>query len=834
MKLKLLFGVANTVALFAACSVAAQNYQQMPVSSGFNADVIANGIGSSATSTNNDVDGVSYAFVARDFQLTSSSAALTYGIPTNGLISSAVAATPGLSYQLASLSANNSLRLAAVNDAGTLAFATPKAATKLYMLAVSGSGASTVSVVVNFTDGTSQTFTGVSVSDWYGGTNYAIQGIGRVKKPGATPATGDDSPSPEGGTNPRLYQFEMAIDAANQTKAIQSATVTKTAGSGIPNVFAFSADAFSTCAPPVLQAPASITATSALVSWTAPASSVVSYDVYHSTSNTTPTNTTTPTYAGVTGTNTTIGGLTSNTNYYYWVRTNCSTATSQSVWSFAGTFKTACSTFTVPYTENFDATTPGSSTNNNAPSCWSYLESASFAGYGYVVASTPYSTPNSYYLYNSSGVTGGQMLVAPPTVGLSDGTKRVRFYARASSGTTTTLSVGTLSNPTDPASFTPIGSPLALTTTYGMYTVNIPAGSDLQLAFKHGMAAANQGIYIDNITVQSIPSCFEPTAVTASVVTTTSATVNWTAPSPAPATGYSVYYSTSSTPPTSATVLDATNSVSATGTSATLTNLTPDTNYYIFVRSKCIGSDTSIWTDPVTIRTGYCVPSSSNQNSWVSAFSSTGAVTNMAYTSTAGAAGGYQNLTSTNNKISNAAGSSTAVSFTAGGPTCGFAVWVDWNNNLAFETTERVFVTTSYVTSTSGSIAVPAGTAPGVYRMRVLTDFNTSAPSNSCGAITRGESIDFKFEVTGALATAETAVKKNEVKVYPNPFTDVLYISDTKEIKSVAVADVSGRVVKTIENPGNELHLNELNAGVYLVTVTYKDGSRSTAKAIKK
>lgn len=834
MKLKLLFGAVNAMALFAAASVAAQNYQQMPVSSGFTADVIANGVGSSTVSTNNDVDGASYAFVARDFQLTSSSAALTYGIPVNGVISSAVAATPGLSYQLASLSANNSLRLVAVNDAGTLTFTTPKAATKLYMLAVSGSGTSTVSAVVNFSDGTSQTFTGISIADWYNGTNFAIQGIGRVKKPGATPNNADDMPSPEGGTNPRLYQFEMAISAANQTKTIQSVTVTKTAGTGLPNVFAFSADAYSDCNPPVLQAPASITATSALVSWTAPSSSVVSYDVFHSTSNTAPTSTTTPTYPGVTGTSTTIGGLTSNTNYYYWVRTNCSSSTSQSVWSFGGTFKTACSTFTVPYTENFDTTSTGTSTNNNAPSCWAYLESSGFAGYGYVIASTSYSSPNSYYLYNAGGTTGGQMLLSPPTVSLSDGTKRVRFYARAASGTSTTVSVGTLSNPTDPASFTQIGSPITLTTTYALYTVNIPAGSDVQLAFKHGMAGTFQGIYIDNITVQMIPSCLEPTAVTASNLTTTSATVNWTAPSPVPANGYNVYYSTSSTPPTSATVLDATNSVSATGTSATLTNLTPDTNYYIFVRSKCSGSDNSIWTDALAVRTGYCVPSSSNQSSWVSAFSSTGAVTNMGYTSSAGIAGGYQNLTSTNNKISNMAGASNSISLTAGGPTCGFAIWVDWNNNLSFESTERMFVTSSYVTSTSGSFTVPAGTAPGMYRMRVVTDYNASAPSNSCGSITRGEFIDFKFEVTNALATAETAVKKNEIKVYPNPFTDVLYIDGIKEVKSVSVADVSGRVVKTIENPGNELHLGELNSGVYLVTVTYKDGSRSTAKAIKK
>jgi hypothetical protein len=40
--------------------------------------------------------------------------------------------------------------------------------------------------------------------------------------------------------------------------------------------------------------------------------------------------------------------------------------------------------------------------------------------------------------------------------------------------------------------------------------------------------------------------------------------------------------------------------------------------------------------------------------------------------------------------------------------------------------------------------------------------------------------------------------------------------------------------MKTIENPGKELQLSELNSGVYLVTVTFKDGSQSTTKAIKK
>lgn len=833
MTINLFSKVVPAIAFFSATALMAQNYQTMLVASGYTADVIANGAGSSSVTTNNDVDGVSYAFIAKDFKPTSTSPVLTYGIPVDGMINSVVATTPGLSFQLGSLDANNSLRLAAANNSGTLTFTTPKAAAKLYMLAVSGSGTSTVSVVVNFTDGTSQTFSNNSLADWYDGPNFAIQGIGRVKKPTTPSGSSDDVASSEGGINPRLYQAELAIDPANQAKLIQSVTVTKVSGSGIPNIFAFSADAYSDCAPPVLQPVSGITANSALVSWTAPASAV-SYDVYHSTSNTIPASTVTPTYPGVPGTSTTIGSLNSNTNYYYWVRTNCNSATAQSAWSFGGTFKTACSTFTAPYTENFDTTTVGSSTNTNAPSCWTYLESPSFSGYGYVVGSNSFSAPNSYYMNNSTATTGSQMLVAPPTTNLSDGNKRVRFYAKGGSNGYTLL-VGTLSNPTDPASFTQIGSAITLTSTHTLYTVNIPAGSDLQLAFKHGLGGTSRSIYIDNITVQDIPTCIEPTAATASNVTMNSATISWTAPASAPANGYEVYYSTTNTAPTSTTVLDATNSTTSATTSAPLSSLSPDSNYYAWVRSVCSATDKSSWSDvAATFRTGYCLPSSTGLSSWVSAFSSTGAITDIAYTSGSSVTGGYQNLTASGNKITNTAGTSTSISLTAGGPTCGFGVWVDWNNNLTFEASERMFVTSDYVTTATGSITPPVGTPAGNYRMRVMVDYFNQVPSNPCTTISRGEFVDFIFEVAGALSTSETEVKKKEVNVYPNPFRDILYISDTREIKSATVADVSGRIVKTIEGPSKELNLSTLNSGLYFVTLYFKDGSKSTVKAIKK
>lgn len=84
------------------------------------------------------------------------------------------------------------------------------------------------------------------------------------------------------------------------------------------------------------------------------------------------------------------------------------------------------------------------------------------------------------------------------------------------------------------------------------------------------------------------------------------------------------------------------------------------------------------------------------------------------------------------------------------------------------------------------------------------------------------------------LGTSEIAKAKNEIKVYPNPFADVLNISKVEQVKSIVILDVSGRLVKTIENPSSELHLGDLKQGMYLIMLNMKDGTKQTMKAIKK
>lgn len=84
------------------------------------------------------------------------------------------------------------------------------------------------------------------------------------------------------------------------------------------------------------------------------------------------------------------------------------------------------------------------------------------------------------------------------------------------------------------------------------------------------------------------------------------------------------------------------------------------------------------------------------------------------------------------------------------------------------------------------------------------------------------------------LGTSEVSKAKNEIKVYPNPFADVLNIEKADQVKSVSVMDVSGRLVKTVESPSSVIHLGDLKHGLYVVVLNMKDGTKQTVKAIKK
>jgi hypothetical protein len=212
-----------------ALQASAQTYTPVTLT-GFNADIIANGSGSATASTTHGVDNSDFAFVAQNFvNPTNQSPAAAGSLPNSGLITSAMTTTPGLPFQLASYTGNNALRLAA-GTSGTLTFSTPGAANDVYVLLTPAaySGTCPTTITVNFTDNTTQVFSGIVLNNWFGSNAAAYSGTDRVNR--VTNAIDVQT------TGPKIFQQKLTLSAANTSKLIQSILVNNNSAVSTTNV----------------------------------------------------------------------------------------------------------------------------------------------------------------------------------------------------------------------------------------------------------------------------------------------------------------------------------------------------------------------------------------------------------------------------------------------------------------------------------------------------------------------------------------------------------------------------------------------------------------------
>jgi hypothetical protein len=101
------------------------------------------------------------------------------------------------------------------------------------------------------------------------------------------------------------------------------------------------------------------------------------------------------------------------------------------------------------------------------------------------------------------------------------------------------------------------------------------------------------------------PSCFAPSGLVVSAITSSSAILTWSPVSGGASSGYQYYYSDNSAAPTAATTESG--SVSAGVVTTPISGLSPMTQYYTWVRSDC-GGTLSAWSF-VNSFTTLCVPS---------------------------------------------------------------------------------------------------------------------------------------------------------------------------------------------------------------------------------
>jgi hypothetical protein len=399
-----------------------------------------------------------------------------------------------------------------------------------------------------------------------------------------------------------------------------------------------------------------------------------------------------------------------------------------------------------------------------------------------------------------------------------------------------------------------------------------------------------------NFTVTSGSSCASPAGLTAAAITTTSATVGWTAVSGA--VSYDVDYKTSS----SGTWINA-----ATGTTATslgLTGLTPGTTYDYRVRTNCAGGSspysaaqfttTSIvtcsapsgltssgitttgatvsWT-AVSGAVSYDVDYKPNASAtWINVATGT--------TSTAVTISGLTSATLYDWRVrTNCSGSSSiyaAAQFTTVSTTCASTLDNSTNGTRAgaatipFNTNVTGLISPSgdidhykFVITTGGTITITLGTLPFDYDMKLLNSAGTQLAISQAGG-TSNETINrtmtpgtyyaqvygwsgansatacYTLRVQLGTATRGTDPVTSDVQkvdVFPNPANRVVNINLTGFTgrSVVSLFDVNGRVVlhRTISTANAQLDIAALPAGVYMMRIKNGEKEVKMTKIIK-
>lgn len=182
------------------------------------------------------------------------------------------------------------------------------------------------------------------------------------------------------------------------------------------------------------------------------------------------------------------------------------------------------------------------------------------------------------------------------------------------------------------------------------------------------------------------------------------------------------------------------------------------------------------------------------------------------------------------------------------GSWCGCGVWIDFNQDYAFDTTENLFhlynamQTQTYVFN----ITIPANVATGTYRMRVIagwgSDTYTAGQPNGfgpCGSYQNGNFDDFSAHVTAQTIGIldPTANNLPYLEAIPNPATDAVTVTirnfETGNT-TLQLTDLTGKIIQTIkvDNEKEVLDISTLSKGVYVLRF-FDDTYSQSIKLVK-
>ena len=559
----------------------------------------------------------------------------------------------------------------------------------------------------------------------------------------------------------------------------------------------------------VTGATTSTTTTTATISFTAP-SGATNYTVTYTPAGGTPT-TVTP---APTGSPVTLTGLTPSTTYTVNITTNCPGGQTSAVSTVTFTTRTPapanddCATASVLALTA--ACTPVNSTNTNS-------------------TASPASVPAA----TCGGTTGPDVwfAITVPANGA------VTVTTSASSVTTNQLDDTVLQLYSGTCgSLTAIGcnDDIGGGSSYSTVALNgLTAGSTIY-ARVFGYASATGDFAI----CATSPSCLPVSNVAISNLTTTGATISFTAPTGA--TSYTVTYTAAGGTPTTVTP-------APTASPITLTGLTAATTYTVTIATNCGATTaTTVGTTFRTLGTAYCVTSlggacGANNITAIAITGTTFNATGLTCTPGGTPAQAYTSYPATgaNTASLNVATTYPITVTTAVGSSV--TVWVDYNHNLNFEPSEFVLLTANATTTTvTGALVVPANAVLGQTSLRIRTRLNgnSNGPGDACSTFGSGETKDFTVTLRNATGTRNDALAAT-VGLFPNPAHQGFQLTvpagslhnATATLRNTLGQVVQARQLSLPVTGGNaEFNVSTLAAGVY--TLTLKSGEDLIVKRV--
>jgi hypothetical protein len=235
------------------------------------------------------------------------------------------------------------------------------------------------------------------------------------------------------------------------------------------------------------------------------------------------------------------------------------------------------------------------------PVLWNTIEEGPAEGWhGWV--SSPHAHSGNYSAFINFAEDGHDSYLITPLLSIS-GHKLLSFwyaanYADYMGDQSTTLTVEISTTTTSASQFIPVAAVPAATTDYIFYNFVLDlesySGQSIYIGF-HVVDNYGTGIYLDDIMVYDLPTCFPPFNIAASNILANDANLSWT--DTLEGNNYMVQYMMDGESWNNA------DSFIVNSTTANLTGLQESTTYHARVKSICGENESSAWSEPISFNT---------------------------------------------------------------------------------------------------------------------------------------------------------------------------------------------------------------------------------------